>query len=163
MYKSPPSSIDELTARAERLAGMTLGQLGLTGHAHKGGVGQLIEVALGADGGSHRGPDFRALGVELKTLPISARGKIVESTWVCTVDIDGICEQTFETSDLWHKLCVVLFVCVSRRATVRLRAVEALGEIGDPARDARGDIERLLEDRDPMVAREALRALRRIR
>jgi len=48
-------------------------------------------------------------------------------------------------------------------AVTRERAAECLGEIGDPARGARGALEKALEDKEPLVAREAQRALRRIR
>jgi HEAT repeat protein len=45
---------------------------------------------------------------------------------------------------------------------VRERAAEALGEIGDPGSGAREALTRALEDKEPLVAREAQRALRRL-
>ena len=96
----PPRDEAELLARAEQLAGRTLGQLaGDLGaevppdlrHA-KGWVGQLIERALGATAGSRAEPDFQHLGVELKTLPVDRRGRPLETTFVCTIALSEVGE-----------------------------------------------------------------------
>lgn len=114
----PPRSADELMARARALAGMSIGELGqrmgyrvpadLSGH--KGFVGQLVEVALGAHAGSDPEPDFVALGIELKTLPLSADGRPLESTYVCLARLDGREGLDFKTSHVGRKLAQVLFV-----------------------------------------------------
>lgn len=96
-----PETVSELQARARAMAGRTLGELaaecGLEVppdlRRHKGWVGNLIERVLGADAGSRALPDFAALGIELKTLPIDNRGRPSESTYVCTVpltDLEGL-------------------------------------------------------------------------
>ncbi|MBL8783906.1 MAG: DNA mismatch repair protein MutH [Deltaproteobacteria bacterium] len=105
-------------ARARSLAGMTIGELGqrmgyrvppdLSGH--KGFVGQLVEVALGAHAGSDPEPDFVALGIELKTLPLSAEGRPLESTYVCLARLDGREGLDFKASHVGRKLEQVLFV-----------------------------------------------------
>lgn len=88
-----PAGERALLARARALGGRTLAEIARSlGDAlpagdparHKGATGALIERALGAPrGGSTRSePDFAALGVELKTLPIDARGRPAESTFV---------------------------------------------------------------------------------
>ena len=74
----PPSSEDELRERAAWLAGRSIGELAAAlgvpapplGVRGKGKVGGLIERALGASSGSAARPDFPALGVELKTIPV---------------------------------------------------------------------------------------------
>lgn len=78
----------------------------------KGWVGALVERALGAAAGSHPGPDFPDLGIELKTIPIDRAGKPLESTFVCTIELREIHAAEFLTSRLWGKLAQVLFVPV---------------------------------------------------
>jgi DNA mismatch repair protein MutH len=115
-----PDSELTLSARAHALAGQTLGQLAaalgatvppdLT-HA-KGWVGGLMERALGAQAGSRAVPDFEALGIELKTLPVSRAGKPLESTFVCTIELAEIGDMEWSTSRVHHKLARVLWVPV---------------------------------------------------
>src|SRR5688500_18797590 len=89
---SAPATESELMARARALSGMSLAELARQfGIAvpeaqlrAKGWVGQLLERALGATAGSRAKPDFEALGIELKTLPVDGRGQPKESTFVCT-------------------------------------------------------------------------------
>src|SRR5690606_12913861 len=116
----PPSSFDELLARAKDLAGRRVADLaaqlgaGLpssTTHG-KGFVGALVEAALGTTAGSKSEPDFVELGVELKTIPLDPSGAPRESTFVCTVPLAEISELEFEESPLWKKLARVLFVPV---------------------------------------------------
>lgn len=116
----PPSSLDELLARAKDLAGRRVADLaaqlgaGLpssTTHG-KGFVGALVEAALGTTAGSKSEPDFVELGVELKTIPLDPTGAPRESTFVCTVPLAEIAELEFEESPLWKKLARVLFVPV---------------------------------------------------
>jgi DNA mismatch repair protein MutH len=115
----PPTDVAALMARAHGLAGRTLGQiaadLGVAVPAdlrrHKGWGGQLVEAALGAAAGSLAEPDFPHLGVELKTLPVDARGRPRESTYVCTVPIDRA-GGDWERSWLRRKLAQVLWLPV---------------------------------------------------
>lgn len=114
---SPPRSEAELIARAEALAGMTVGELaggfGLRvpseSRRAKGLVGTWLERALGADAGSRAEPDFRALGVELKTIPIDAGGKPTESTFVCSIELDRIGDSEWRQSRAYSKLARVLW------------------------------------------------------
>lgn len=115
---APPGSEGELLRRALALAGRRLeevaGQLGLPAarqprHA-KGWAGSVLEAALGASAGSRPIPDFPALGVEMKTLPVTPEGRPLESTYVCTVPLQpepGLC---WEGSALRAKLARVLWV-----------------------------------------------------
>jgi len=75
----------------------------------KGWVGQLIEIYLGASSSSKALPDFANLGIELKTIPISAQNKPLESTYVCTVQTNAG-TQAWRDSWVYNKLKHVLWV-----------------------------------------------------
>lgn len=115
-----PRSEQELMSRVERLAGESLGSiargLGVEPPADlrraKGWVGSLFEDALGASAGSRAEPDFVELGIELKSLPVNRRGRPVESTFVCTIELSEIADSEWEQSRLWKKLRRVLWVPV---------------------------------------------------
>jgi DNA mismatch repair protein MutH len=107
--------LDELAARARALEGTSLASL--AGHdegvpmlRRKGIAGQLLERALGADAGSRALPDFVALGVELKTIPVRADGRPRESTFVCSFAVADADRAEWETSAVRKKLAHVLFV-----------------------------------------------------
>lgn len=114
----PPLSEAELIVRARALAGMTMAELGRAIardvpcdlRRHKGWVGQAVELALGATASSRDVPDFEAIGVELKTLPVDESGKPVESTFVCTIELREIGTMPWECSRAWRKLARVLWV-----------------------------------------------------
>jgi DNA mismatch repair protein MutH len=112
-----PVDFQTLVSRSRAVTGRSVADLA-RGHGyrvpgnlsqHKGFVGQLIEVALGADAGSESRPDFTHLGIELKTLPIRDDGTPLESTFVCKAIIDGTESFDFKSTALWHKLAHVLF------------------------------------------------------
>jgi len=113
----PPASEAALLERARELAGTNLGEIagrfGLgvpdTLLRAKGWVGMLVERALGASAGSRSEPDFPALGIELKTLPIDASGQPRESTFVCTVELSRIPEIEWDESRVKKKLDRVLW------------------------------------------------------
>lgn len=113
-----PTSQQELLERARAIAGQTiyalarrLDQATPTQPQHaKGWTGQLIELALGADAASRAQPDFRALGIELKTLPVLRSGKPKESTYVCTVPLLDNCESEWTASWVRRKLQQVLWI-----------------------------------------------------
>lgn len=117
-----------LLARAHAFAGWTIAELARElawplpkdPTRSKGAIGHLVERALGADRGSLPGPDFES-GIELKTLPVDARGKPAESTFV-TVLSDKDLELPWEQSHARAKLQHVLFV------PVESRTVRAFGE-----------------------------------
>ena len=103
--------------RVEEIAGMDLAmlasRLGLTPPErllhHKGWAGQLLEKVLGADAGSLAEPDFRHIGVEMKTLPINRNGQPIESTYVCTVPLQTLGEK-WASSWVRNKLKRVLWI-----------------------------------------------------
>lgn len=118
------------------MAGKTLQQIAsqldhsvpekLTGN--KGWTGEIIEQYLGASAGSLPEPDFRNIGVELKTLPIGKHGKPGESTFVCTVSLLPADNADWGNSLVKRKLSRVLWVPVEGDTTIPLPQ----RRIGDP-------------------------------
>ncbi|PJD93891.1 MAG: DNA mismatch repair endonuclease MutH [Legionella sp.] len=108
----------ELLARCRLIEGYSLRQL--ASHLHlvipehalqrKGWAGGALEKALGANAGNQPLPDFMELGIELKTLPVNASGKPAESTFITSIPLLTIQEQTWETSQCWAKLQRVLWI-----------------------------------------------------
>ncbi|ACY57782.1 DNA mismatch repair protein [Yersinia pestis D106004] len=72
----------------------------------------LLEFYLGASAGSKPEQDFADIGIELKTIPISAQGKPLETTFVCVAPLTGNSGVTWESSHVRHKLARVLWVPV---------------------------------------------------
>jgi len=123
-----PETEAELLRRARRLAGRPLSflaaNLGLEvppdqRHA-KGWVGQLLEKSLGSTASSRAVPDFEALGVEMKTLPVDARGVPTESTFVATLDMAESDAMRWEHSSIRKKLARVLWIPVEAEPTIAL-------------------------------------------
>ena len=125
---SPPQSEQELLARAATLTGKTLAQIARQIGVHvpdsqkraKGWVGELMETYLGATASSLSEPDFQAIGVELKTLPVGLNYAPKESTYVCTVPLRHQQEATWETSNIKRKLAHVLWLPVEAEKTIPL-------------------------------------------
>lgn len=117
---APPADETELSSRARALSGRTVGELGAAlgvdvpadQRRAKGLVGTLVERMLGADAGTRAGPDFEALGVELKTLPVDASGRPRESTYVCSIPLGEVSELEWDGSPVRRKLARVLWVPV---------------------------------------------------
>jgi DNA mismatch repair protein MutH len=115
---APPRDIRELLLRAEALEGRALDELegalaseaSEPGRSRKGKTGALLERVLGAVGGSFKGPDFPALGVELKTIPVDRFGRARESTFVCSLSLRDAEQLDFEASPLFAKLHKVLWI-----------------------------------------------------
>ncbi len=120
LRRPPPESLRELEIRAEALAGRTVGEvaraldlpLPAVPARAKGYIGQLVELALGADADAGERPDFAALAVELKTIPIGKAGRPKESTFVCSVSMSSADQQRWPTSRLRRRLAHVLWMPV---------------------------------------------------
>jgi len=120
MKPAPPSSEEELLARAETMSGKTLRQIAgmldvqvpADQSRHKGWSGELLERFLGASASSLSEPDFQAIGVELKSLPVNRQGRPRESTYVCTVPLTPGDPGDWQTSAVRRKLARVLWVPV---------------------------------------------------
>jgi DNA mismatch repair protein MutH len=114
----PPRSEEELLERARNIAGHTLEQLAAqlgvrtpeSNVRGKGWAGQLVELALGATAGAASIPDFPHLGIELKTIPVSATAVPRESTFVCTTPLLPCDEMQFHSSCVARKLARVLWL-----------------------------------------------------
>ncbi|QJR80402.1 DNA mismatch repair endonuclease MutH [Alteromonas pelagimontana] len=115
---SPPINTDDLLARSHAIAGLSLGELAKMANInipanlqrHKGWPGQLLELWLGASAGSKPQQDFPELAIELKTVPIDACGKPLETTYVCYAPLLMSPGITWETSSVRNKLQQVLWV-----------------------------------------------------
>lgn len=111
-------SEEELLARCRNIEGLSLGQIAKKlsivipdNHLkRKGFAGMMLERILGATAGNKSLPDFLHLGVELKTLPINHSYKPSESTFVTSIPLLTIHEQTWETSQCFAKLRRVLWL-----------------------------------------------------
>lgn len=125
---SSPKTQAELLAQAQRLAGYSLGELAaMAGIAtpkdlkrDKGWIGILLEIWLGASAGSKPEQDFAALDVELKTIPIDAAGRPLETTFVCVAPLTGNSGVTWENSHVRHKLKRVLWIPVEGERAIPL-------------------------------------------
>ncbi|HTT07743.1 MAG TPA: DNA mismatch repair endonuclease MutH [Gammaproteobacteria bacterium] len=128
-WPAPPSSEAELLSRARSLAGRTLGEIAAQMHVtlpanllrHKGVIGESIERALGASGGSRPEPDLPALGIEIKTIPVDANGKPRESTYLCVVPHGDQHSLSWRDSLVYRKLARVLWVPIESAHGVELK------------------------------------------
>ena len=153
-----PQTEQALLERAKQIAGITLGELAAELHISvppnlkrdKGWVGTLIEIALGASAGSKAEQDFSHLGIELKTIPINAAGKPLETTFVSLAPLVQNTGITWENSHVKHKLSKVLWIPVEGERQLPL----AQRHIGAPilwqpnarqAQQLRQDWEELME------------------
>jgi len=126
---TPPLSEKELLESTSEIAGKTLQQIasqqGLATPDnqlhHKGWVGQLLELSLGATAGSRPEPDFQHIGIELKTIPLNRSGSPKETTFVCAINLTNI-ESHWENSLVKHKLSRVLWVPIEADPEIPLAA-----------------------------------------
>ena len=153
--------LEALLAHARALVGVELGELAdalglpvpVGGSVRtKGWSGQVIEHELGVAVGGGRGPDFEALGIELKTVPVTPALVPLESTAVCQIDPIAIAGESWETSYVRLKLARVLFVALEVPPNMRSvgdRRVAAV-RLWTPTRDEeallRGDFELFVRD-----------------
>lgn len=128
MTITAPQTEAQLLQRAQGLAGQTVAsiakQLDIAMpdnlRRDKGWLGQLLEVALGADARTLQAPDFSQLGIELKTIPISAQGKPFESTFITTITLLEMGSMTWHTSNVFKKLARVLWVPIVSEPSMTL-------------------------------------------
>lgn len=114
----PPTTEIELLLRCKAIEGMSFGQL--SGYLNypipenpnhrKGWIGQALELALVTDAGTKSLPDFQQLGIELKTLPLAISGAPKESTFITSIPLLTIHQQSWKTSQCLAKLKRILWV-----------------------------------------------------
>ncbi len=115
---SKPKTEHELETRVHDVAGQKLSDLAKKIHwpvpenlkHDKGWIGQLLEVHLGASAGNLSEPDFQNIGVELKTIPLTAKHQAKETTYVCTVPLLNHIGLSWEDSCVFSKLSRVLWL-----------------------------------------------------
>ena len=123
LARGPFATREALLSAARALAGYTVAELahavcqGLPAEPlrDKGFIGRVAERALGLHelvGAPLAAADFAALGVELKTLPVTRELKPRESTFVCYVRLLQLMETPWEASRVAEKLASVLFLPV---------------------------------------------------
>lgn len=128
VFPGPPRTEQELMERASELAGKTLQylasrqniELPVSLNRAKGHIGTLLEKYLGSTAGSLPEPDFREIGVELKTLPLNKQGRPKESTYVCVVPLLPAEQTTWEQSLVKRKLSRVLWLPIEADAEIPL-------------------------------------------
>lgn len=126
-------SEEGLLARCRSIEGLTFLQLASvlnrqipgTPCQRKGWGGLAIEMALGATAGTQALPDFTAIGVELKTMPVNQHGEPAESTFVTHIPLLSSHEQEWSTSACYNKLKRILWVPVEgdRRIPLEQRRI----------------------------------------
>lgn len=122
----PPTNKAMLMACCQAIEGLSFSQLAhhlnlsipMDPLQRKGWAGHAIELALGATAGNRCTPDFMALGIELKTLPMNRLGKPSESTFVTSIPLLTIHQQTWRTSQCFEKLRTVLWVPIEDDANL---------------------------------------------
>lgn len=115
-----PKSLAELKHRLDAIKGVSLEdicrQLDIAMPENstrgKGFTGQVIEYVLGADAKTLPLPDFRDFALELKTLPVDANLKPLESTFLCHANLNPVTHIPFEKSALYKKTRCMLFVFI---------------------------------------------------
>lgn len=113
-----PKTTAILWQSACRLKGLSLQELAHAYHfplplqpkQAKGWIGQLLEIALGANAGNQAKPDFMHLGIELKTLPVSVKGDPLETTYVCHASLKPKLYESWQQSTVYQKLRHVLWI-----------------------------------------------------
>lgn len=124
---NPPENEQVLVDRARQLSGKRLSEIAREFEVRipeksvqsKGWTGTLLETALGATAASLPEPDFQAIGVELKTVPVNPRGCPRESTYICAVPVPGAGSPFWEQSNVRRKLARVLWMPVVGASGVR--------------------------------------------
>ena len=122
----PVKSEGELLLRCHEIEGLSFLQLAvLLGVAipqesskRKGWAGQAIEIILGADAGTASSPDFKKLGVELKTIPLGQDYTPLESTFITSIPLLTIQNQSWKTSQCFAKLKRILWVPVEGERSI---------------------------------------------
>lgn len=117
---SPPTTENVLIDRCCSLSGLSFTQLaselGITipqePNQRKGWLGMALEQALGADACNQSSPDFTALGIELKTIPIARSGNPSESTFITSIPLLTIHKQQWNSSQCYSKLKRILWIPV---------------------------------------------------
>lgn len=118
----PPQKWSILLDRCDKLVGKTIAtiadklQLTVPDNLknNRGWIGNLLELALGAEAGSKPIQDFVNLGIELKSVAINHKGEVNNDIFVSSLPINSFMLQTWHTSHLLYKLKRILFVPIEQ-------------------------------------------------
>lgn len=94
----------------QQLAGLIQTPIPSMPNQRKGWTGMALEQALGTTAGNQALPDFHHLGIELKTIPLNHLAKPAESTFVTSIPLLSIHEESWKSSTCYQKLKRVLWV-----------------------------------------------------
>lgn len=108
----------ELTHRLDQIVGVPFVELAKhyrkpwTGSAskNKGWGGSMVDFLVGGDAGNDPEPDISRLGIEVKTIPINFKAKVLQPTKVTSLNYVDVWAQGWWESSAFHKLRAVLFV-----------------------------------------------------
>ncbi len=114
------ASAPEILDRASLMPGRSFGELvsmsGLSDQSSphtKGRVGEAAETFFGMEVDNLPEPDFRAAGIELKTVPLRPRQDellVKERVYISMIDYHALADETWETASVRRKLGRILFV-----------------------------------------------------
>ncbi|MBA2648493.1 MAG: DNA mismatch repair endonuclease MutH [Legionella sp.] len=115
-----PKTKAELIQRCLQMEGYSFAQLSQAigvlipaeSNQRKGWVGQAIERFLGADASNQAKPDFQFLNIELKTIPLGQAGRPAESTFITSIPLLTIHQETWKSSQCYSKLKQILWIPV---------------------------------------------------
>ncbi|OGV47814.1 MAG: DNA mismatch repair endonuclease MutH [Legionellales bacterium RIFCSPHIGHO2_12_FULL_42_9] len=124
--KIHPRSEAELLRQCRTIEGLSFLQLAdLIGvsipdepNKRKGWAGLAVEIALGTDAGNQSAPDFTNLGIELKTVPLNKERTPIESTFITSIPLLTIHQQSWKSSQCFAKLKRVLWVPVEGESDI---------------------------------------------
>jgi len=110
-------SEEALLEIASQLKGKTISEIfqGEINEKNKGNIGNIIEShGFGIKNNNDSRPDFEALGIELKVLPMKRLGDrsltVKERTKICLINYKKLIEEKWDSSHARHKLYRILFV-----------------------------------------------------
>ncbi|MBA3537765.1 MAG: DNA mismatch repair endonuclease MutH [Tatlockia sp.] len=124
--KTKLNNEEELLERCSQIEGLSFLQLAASlqltipaeSKRRKGWTGMAIELALGTTAGNRAKPDFENLGIELKTLPLNENRKPAESTFVTSIPLLTIHQQSWLSSQCYLKLKRVLWLPIEGDITI---------------------------------------------
>jgi len=119
----------------------------------KGKVGELVERALGLARSHAAAPDLASMGIEVKTLPVDAGGRVHESTYVCRLGQEDVRDAPWARSRARKKLARVLFVLVEPAALALAERRIGRALLWSPDADEDAILEADYEDHRDLVVR----------
>jgi DNA mismatch repair protein MutH len=79
---------------------------------NKGHAGRLVHLLTGDDSKNAPAADLSNLGIEVKSIPVDSRDRVLEPTKVGSIDFERLWRESWWESEAFQKLRAVLFVPV---------------------------------------------------